>query len=100
MELNKVKKYISKEYGKGWADKEFATSKGTLYCFYLFAEDHEEYAVRILSVTKSKCIEKIIKSKQGLNVSRWAMYRNYNDNLEHKNGKIKIMDFELVKVGN
>lgn len=100
MELEEVKKYISRIYGKWWADKEFTTPKGILYCFYLFAESHIEYAVRIVKVTKSKCIEKIIKSERGLQISRWAMYKNYNDNLEHRNGKIKIMDFELVKVGD
>ena len=94
-----VKENMRKRFGKWWADKNFTTPKGTLYCFYLFAEANEEYALKIVRVTKSKCIEKIIQSKQGLNVSCWATWRNYNDNLEHRNGKIKIMDFELVKVG-
>lgn len=97
--FEKVKKYVSKTYGKEWANKKFTTSKGILYCYYLFAEHHSGYAVKIIRVTKSKCIEKTIKSQKGLMVSKWAMMRNYNDNLEHKNGEIKIMDFELTKVG-
>lgn len=100
MKLEEVKKYVSRTFGKRWADKEFTTPKGILYCFYLFAESHTEYTVRILRVTNSKCIEKIIKSQKGLMVSKWAMMRNYNDNLEHINGKMKIMDYELVKVGD
>lgn len=92
-----VRKYISKELGKTWTDKEFTTPKGKLYCFYLFAETNAGYALRIVKVTKTKCIEKIFKSSQGLMVSKWAMMRNYNDNLEHRNGKIKIMDFELIR---
>lgn len=100
MNTEEIKKYISKVYGRTWTDKNFTTPKGSLYCFYLFAEDHAEYAIRILKVTKSECIEKIIKSQKGLTVSKWAMMRNYNDNLEHINGKMKIMDFELIKVGD
>ena len=92
-----VKKYVIKRIGKKRADEEFSIPKRMLYWFYLFAEDNPEYALKIIKVTKTKCIEKIFKGYPSLMVSKWATWRNYNDNLEHRNGKIKIMDFELVK---
>lgn len=51
--------------------------------------------LEIIKIIKNSCIRKVI-SNRGLNTNFWAIHRNYNDNLEHKNKNIKIIDFEII----
>lgn len=72
----------------------FDTPKKSILTYNVIAWFNNK-KMKITKVTKNKCIEKVITYK-GLDVSRFSIDRNYNDNLEHKNGKIKIIDFEII----
>ena len=73
----------------------FNTPKQTLLTYNLIA-DFEERKLLMIKLIGNKCVRKVISSRAGLTTSLWSIKRNYNDNLEHKNGKIKIIAFEIL----
>lgn len=90
---------IQKVYRKLGLDKHknygFNTPKQTLRTYYLIAffEDRRIRLTRLID--NKKCEIKII-THRGLDTSRLYIHKFYNEELEHENKKIKIIDFEIV----
>lgn len=72
----------------------FDTPKKTLLAYNMIAQFYNK-RMELIKIKGNKCIRYVITHK-GLITSLFYIDRNYNDNLEHKNGKIKILDFEIV----
>lgn len=73
----------------------FDTAKGSLIIYNLIAWFEKKRLKITKIINDRKCITKIIKFK-GLDINRYNIQDFYNENLEHKNRKIKIIDFEIV----
>lgn len=89
-----IKSYNKLELGNKGYKWRFEPIKEKLLTYNIIAW-HNNKKLKITRITENKCISKIITTK-GLDVSRFYIQENYNDNLEHKNGKVKIIDFEII----
>lgn len=95
MSEEEIKKAYKRLRLNEWDLYGFDTPKKTLrtYCLIAFFENKRVRLTRIID--DKKCETKIITNR-GLNTSRIYIHKYYNENLEHKNGKIKIIDFEII----
>ena len=82
-------KKVLQEWG---VEKDFKNKKERLYFMYCVAEICEK-RIEIIKISKSKCYRKIIEGK-GLNTSKWATMRNYDNNL--KSNKFEIIEANIV----
>lgn len=87
------KAYLDLELNE-WDWAGFDNPKQTLLTYNVIAW-FKKKRLLIVKIVGNKCIRKVITYK-GLDVSRYNIDKNYNDELKHKNGKIKIIDFEII----
>lgn len=73
-------------------DTKFKNRKEKLYYMYCIAGIYRK-KMEIVKISKNKCYRKII-SKKGIDTSKWAMMRNYNDEL--KSNKFEIIEANIV----
>ncbi len=78
-----------------WEWLGFNTPKKTFFTYNIIAWFENKRLKITKIINDKKCEVKIIKHR-GLDINRDAISRNYNEDLEHKNGKIKIIDFEII----
>lgn len=80
---------------KEWdIDINFKNIKDKIYYMYCIAGIKGK-GIKITKISKRSCYVKVIRG-QGIETSKWATMRNYDNNLKHNNGKFKIIEFEIV----
>ena len=78
---------------KNWGvSSEFKNKKDKLYKMYCIASLYNK-KIEIIKVSKRKCYRKIMK-KRGIETSKWAMMRNYNDEL--KSNRYEIIKANII----
>lgn len=78
---------------KDWGvSSEFKNKKDRLYYMYCIASLYNK-KIEIIKVSKRKCYRKIMK-KRGIEISMWAMMRNYNDEL--KSNRYEIIEANII----
>lgn len=70
----------------------FKNKKEKLYYMYCVASMYSK-KIEIIKVSKRKCYTKIMQG-QAIEVSKWAMMRNYNDEL--KSNKYEIIEANII----
>jgi hypothetical protein len=78
-----------KEWG---VDINFKTPKDKLYKMYCIAYIYHK-KLEIIKMSKRKCYRKVIQNR-GLETSKWATMRNYNDEL--KSNKYEIIEVNII----
>lgn len=78
-----------KEWG---VDINFKTPKDKLYKMYCIASIYHK-KLEIIKMSKGKCYRKVIQNR-GLETSKWATMRNYNDEL--KSNKYEIIEANII----
>lgn len=73
-------------------DTKFKNKKEKLYYMYCIASIYRK-KIEIVKISKNKCYRKII-SEKGIDISKWAMMRNYNAEL--KSNKFEIIEANIV----
>lgn len=78
---------------KDWGvSSEFKNKKDKLYRMYCVASIYHK-KIEIIKVSKRKCYRKIMQG-QGIETSKWATMRNYNDEL--KSNRYEIIEANII----
>lgn len=70
----------------------FKNKKDKLFKMYCVAAIYHK-KIEIIKVSKRKCYRKIVQG-QGIEISKWAMMRNYNNEL--KSNKYEIIEVSII----
>ncbi len=73
-------------------EPKFKNKKEKLYYMYCVAYIYHK-KIEIIKVSKKKCYKKIMQG-QAIEVSKWAMMRNYNDEL--KSNRYEIIEANII----
>lgn len=78
---------------KNWGvSSKFKNKKDKLYKMYCIAYIYHK-KLEIIKMSKRKCYRKVIQNR-GLETSKWATMRNYNDEL--KSNKYEIIEANII----